>query len=281
MSYTLDKIGIYRPSNPVTHRNSEYKESSFAHLLEMQSKHFWYIGRHKFLLKALKRSALGNAACMIDLGGGVGGWVKYLSENMSTKFNEIALGDSSEVALLGAKTCLPETIALYQIDLMKLEWKNKWDVIFLLDVIEHCPDDVTIFRQVHEALKPGGKLIVSTPALMYFWSYNDEKAQHLRRYNIADYKNLAQKTGFNLVDARYFMFLLSPLYWLSRKTKSKNLTEAELEAAIIKEHQVPNRFINYILAKIFSAESPIGHYINFPWGTSVLGIFEKSAQRLD
>jgi hypothetical protein len=110
---------------------------------------------------------------------------------------------------------------------------------------------------------------------MYFWSHNDEYARHLRRYSIADYESLSGKTGFKLVDARYFMFFLSPLYWISRKTKSKQLTGAELEAAIIKEHQVPTSFINSTLTKIFSAESPVGHYVHFPWGTSVLGVFEK------
>ena len=275
MGYTLDDMGIYRPSITVNHRNNEYDETSFVHLMEMQANHFWYKGRHKFLLTALKKTALNNNSSVIDLGGGVGGWVKYLFENKSIKFTEIAMGDSSEIALLNAKTILPESIGLYQVDLMTLEWKDKWDIIFLLDVIEHCPDDVSILRQAFNALKPGGKLIVSTPALMVFWSYNDEKAQHLRRYNRADYKKLADKTGFNLVDARYFMFFLSPLYWLSRKTKSKNLTDAELDAAIIKEHQPPNKFLNRILTAIFSAESPLGHFIHFPWGTSVLGIFEK------
>lgn len=275
MSYALDKHGIFRNSTPVAHRNDEYQESGFKLLLDMQAKHFWYAGRHKFLLTALKKNTSDSHQSVIDLGGGVGGWAKYLCDHAAASFNEIAMGDSSEVALLGARGVLPDHIGLYQVDLVNLQWKSRWDVIFLLDVIEHCPDDEGILRQAYEALKPGGKLIVSTPALMYFWSHNDEFARHLRRYNISDYRNLASKTGFKLADARYFMFFLSPLYWLSRKAKSKKLTGEALEAAILKEHQVPNRFVNYVLMKIFSAESPIGHVVRFPWGTSVLGIFEK------
>ena len=148
-------------------------------------------------------------------------------------------------------------------------------MIFLLDVIEHCPDDESIFSQVFQALKPGGLLIVSTPALMYFWSYNDEFAKHLRRYNISDYRRLAGLTGFNLVDARYFMFFLSPLYWLSRKVKPKGSSKAETEAFIEKTHKIPRFPFNFFLSKIFSAETPLGHHIKFPWGTSVLGVFQK------
>jgi 2-polyprenyl-3-methyl-5-hydroxy-6-metoxy-1,4-benzoquinol methylase len=279
MSYAIDELGIYRPSVPVTHRNDEYDESGFKLLLEMQSRHFWYLGRHRFLLTALKINISEYHQSIIDLGGGVGGWASYLHEALPNRFKEIAMGDSSEVALLEARKVLPKDVVLYQVDLMNLQWKSRWDIIFLLDVMEHCPDDVNILRQIYHALEPGGKLIVSTPALMYFWSHNDEYARHLRRYSISDYQSLAAKTGFNLVDARYFMFLLSPLYWLSRKAKSKKLSGAKLEAAILKEHQVPNGFANYALAKIFSAESPIGHYVRFPWGTSVLGVFEKPGAR--
>lgn len=275
MTYVLDERGIFRPGIPVSHRNDEYKESGFSTLLDMQQKHFWYIGRHKFLLTSLLQTAPASGLKAIDLGGGVGGWVRYLLDHQPQRFDELALGDSSEVALLGAKTVLPSSVNLYQTDLMNLQWQNRWDVIFLLDVIEHCPDDKGILRQVYEALKPGGKLIVSTPALQYFWSYNDEYSQHLRRYSVADYQNLADQTNFKLIDARYFMFLLSPLYWLSRKSKPKNLSAELLEAAIHKEHRVPNGLVNWALTKIFSAESPLGHHVHFPWGTSVLGIFEK------
>lgn len=275
MSYMPDKLGIHRPPVPVSHRNDEYEEANFNMLMEMQSRHFWYLGRHNFLLAAVNRCLNDSHQRAIDLGGGVGGWAKFLSENCAGKFAEIALGDSSEVALLGARKILPNDVALYQIDLMDLQWKNRWDVAFLLDVIEHCPDDVGVLQQACDTLRPGGRLIVSTPALMYFWSHNDEYARHLRRYTIADYRRLAEKTGFKLVDARYFMFFLSPLYWLSRKTKSKKLTGEELELAIKKEHQVPNKLINSTLATVFSAESSIGHRIHFPWGTSVMGVFEK------
>ncbi len=205
----------------------------------------------------------------------MGGWVRYLIDKSPFKIKEIALGDSSEIALMGAKNVLPKEIDLYQVDLMATHWKERWDVIFLLDVVEHCPDDLSIFNQAYESLKPGGLLIVSTPALMYFWSYNDEYAKHLRRYSISDYEKLATLAKFKLIDARYFMFFLSPLYWLSRKTKPKKLPKEKLENAIQKEHKIPNPFINFLLSKTFSAESPIGHHIRFPWGTSVLGVFEK------
>ena len=53
--YTLDSSGIHISKSTVTHRNNEYEESGFNTLLDMQSKHFWYRGRHRFILNELLR----------------------------------------------------------------------------------------------------------------------------------------------------------------------------------------------------------------------------------
>jgi SAM-dependent methyltransferase len=190
--------------------------------------------------------------------------------------SEVALGDSSRVALKNAKKTLTNTDT-YQVDLMSLDWQERWDVAFLLDVIEHCPDDGEIVRQAAKALRPGGKLFITTPALDFFWSYNDEHAKHLRRYDKKRFRELEDDSGLVLKDVRYFMFFLSPLLWLSRKTRSRDLDQEAILKAIADEHKVPNPILNKILSLVFCAESPIGHVIPFPWGTSILGILEKPA----
>lgn len=274
MAYKLDQDGIFKGSNEVEHRNDEYLESGFEMLLKMQSKHFWYLGRHRFLLTALQRSEERPMFSAIDLGGGCGGWIEYLQHRIPDRLTEVAIGDSSIVALMHAKKTLKNTDA-YQVDLMSLDWQERWDVAFLLDVIEHCPDDGKIVREAAKALRPKGKLFITTPALDFFWSYNDEYAKHLRRYDKKQFQDLANESGLVLKDVRYFMFFLSPLLWLSRKTKSKHLDKEAILKAIESEHRVPNPILNKILSMVFCAESPIGHVISFPWGTSILGIFEK------
>lgn len=279
MNYELSADGIYRPNTPIQHRDEEYDQSSFDTLLAMQERHFWYRGRHRFLLNAFDRfSAYKTASCTgVDLGGGVGGWIRYLVDNRAERFSRLVLADSSETALLMAGTTLPAKVGRYQIDLMNLGWEGKWDCAFLLDVIEHLPDDMQAMRQASQALKPGGFLFVTAPALRQFWSYNDELTHHLRRYSRRDFMRLAQTTGLELCDARYFMFLLSPLYWLSRNGKNiQHMGEAERLALMNKTHKVPWAPINSALTAIFATETPLGHWVHFPWGTSILGVFRKS-----
>ena len=45
---------------------------------------------------------------------------------------------------------------------------------------------------------------------------------------------------------------------------------------IKKVEKKPNVFINYILNFIFSLESRFINFINFPFGISIIGLFEKN-----
>ena len=277
--YSKFPDGINRPFVPVSHRNEEYDENDFDVLINMQVSHFWYIGRHKFLLNEVDKfsSVSQQPISAIDFGGGVGGWLNYLITHRPGLYRSLALADSSNEALRKAASILPESIQLFQVDLMRLEMKNLWDIAFLLDVIEHLPDDLKVLEQVYESLKPGGYLFVTAPAFQNFWSYNDDAMHHLRRYQSKDFIELANKVGLELVETRYFMFYLSPLYILSRLVGAfkGEMTLAQKKALSLKQHKVPIFFINKILAIIFSLESLFSNLIYFPWGTSILAVLRK------
>ena len=104
MTYALQFDGIFVPDVPVLHCDEEYDSRGFEVLRDMQSRHFWYQGRHRFLLRAYEQhlaampgSSGGSQA--IDLGGGCGGWISYLQAHLPGKFGELALSDSSLKAL--------------------------------------------------------------------------------------------------------------------------------------------------------------------------------------
>ena len=129
--YVRNEQGIFQPDVPVRHRDEHYNQEAFQTLSDMQVRHFWYRGRHRFLLRAVSRH-LGKRTGLsgIDLGGGCGGWVHYLAEGLPGRFSELALADSSMSALeLGQKVLPPDT-ARYQIDLMALHWNGRWDAAF-------------------------------------------------------------------------------------------------------------------------------------------------------
>lgn len=276
--YAQGTDGIFRPTRPIEHRNEEYEQSGFDTLWAMQEKHFWYRGRHRFLVAALDRFQPAGPPpwSAVDLGGGVGGWVRYLADRRPKQFSSLALADSSETALRMAGDVLPADTERYHIDLMNLGWDSQWDCAFLLDVIEHLPEDAEAMRQAAQALRPGGLLFVATPAFKQFWSYNDDLAHHLRRYTRNDLGMLARAAGLQLLDARYFMFLLSPVYWIARNRPGVSSMSAEAQRRLVKsQHEVPIAPLNLALTAAFGLETPLGHWWRFPWGTSILGVFRR------
>jgi hypothetical protein len=40
-------------------------------------------------------------------------------------------------------------------------------------------------------------------------------------------------------------------------------------------HRVPVAPVNRFLRLVFSLETPLGLWLPFPWGTSILGVFQK------
>jgi SAM-dependent methyltransferase len=285
-AYRPSDEGILVPPFEVLHRDEEFDPSAFEVLARMQDDHFWYRGRHRYVLHALQSILAGTGSLgrgelrSIDLGGGCGGWVKYLHRHASSTFSEIALADSSLRALRIARAGITGDVACYQADLMNLGWEERWEVAFLLDVIEHLPDAVEALRQVNRALGPSGLLFVTVPALRCFWSYNDELASHRRRYSKQDLIGLAAQSGFTLLRAQYFLFFASPLLYLARRFPPdfKSMTAHEIRAHVARTHRTPPAPINGLLDGVMIAEEAIGRYITYPWGTSLLAVLRKGDQ---
>jgi len=282
-AYRLSAEGIWTPIFGLMHRDEEYDPAGFDVLVKMQADHFWYRGRHRLIDREFQR-AIGDRAGrgwpapeVVDLGGGCGGWMKYLMDRHGSAIAEAALADSSLRALELARSSIGDGISYYQADLMSLGWTGRWDIAFLLDVIEHLPDDVGALRQVQGALRPGGLLFLTVPALPFFWSYNDVIAKHLRRYVKKDLERLASESGLRLIRWRYFMFVLSPLILLRRLFP---LDVTAIPARRVREHvsgthATPLSPINGLLAFLLTMEETLGRVILYPWGASLLGVFGK------
>jgi trans-aconitate methyltransferase len=278
----IEDHGVYVPERRPRHRDDEYDEMGFNVLIQMQRDHFWYRGRHKLLLNVLKKEVPNHFAktCdlrAIDMGGGCGGWLEYLHDRQPSMFQQLALGDSSIRALTLAEPFVRNIAERYQVDLLDIVWSEEWDVVFLLDVLEHIPDHGEALRQIRKCMRPGGLLFVTTPALNFFWSYNDELAHHQRRYCKRDFQDMARNADLKLLRADYFMFFLSPALLLSRLL-SRTSTSASLDQRreyLERTHRIPVQPVNRILTGIFSIEALMVNRVGFPWGTSILALLQR------
>ncbi len=108
----------------------------------------------------------------------------------------------------------PNVRGVLQIDLLRpnfeteyLTLKEKFDSIFLLNVIEHIDDDAKALFNCRFMLKPGGKLIVLAPAYQWLYCKFDSELGHHRRYTAAAMTTLLEKNHMQIVDKKYFNFL--------------------------------------------------------------------------
>jgi len=89
---------------------------------------------------------------------------------------------------------------------------ERFDVVLLLDVIEHVPDDVGLLRDVAEGLLvPDGVVVVSVPAHMQLYSRHDVVLGHFRRYEASGLRSALVRAGLQpCVLAGLFHGLLAP-----------------------------------------------------------------------
>jgi SAM-dependent methyltransferase len=87
---------------------------------------------------------------------------------------------------------------------------KSYDLVALLDVLEHVTDDRGSLAAIFERLKPGGALLLTVPINPWLWSAHDVAHHHHRRYRKAEIRKLALDTGYQIELLSPFNSLLFP-----------------------------------------------------------------------
>jgi SAM-dependent methyltransferase len=77
--------------------------------------------------------------------------------------------------------------------LQGLEPEEKFDTIVYIDVLEHIEDDAGELERAASRLKPGGRIIVLSPAHQWLFTPFDAAIGHFRRYNIGMLRSITPK----------------------------------------------------------------------------------------
>lgn len=114
--------------------------------------------------------------------------------------------------------------------------EKRYDRIYTLDVLEHVEDDRQYMKDLHTALRPGGKIFINVPAHQELFSEFDENLGHYRRYSKQELREKLEQAGFVVEDIGYWNTLgyaivkLSQTYsWLSRPTSVRRRTTTSQE----------------------------------------------------
>lgn len=226
---------------------------------ENQNRHPWELSRIDCIFKEVKK--LGDFNTVLDIGCGDG----YFDERLLEEFDNIK-------SLYGVDIYLEKPYSSG-----KGCWTNsfddisgkKFDIIFMMDVLEHIEDDKGFMKRVYNMLNDDGRIVFTVPAFMRLFSLHDEELKHFRRYDRHMLKDTLSGTGLKITDQSYFYFCLIILRLLTWN-KTENLSMWENDESSLKTKLVRSVLnCDYSILRFFSK---FKIYIG---GLSLLAIIEK------
>jgi len=250
---------------------NSFDASNFEFLFEMEQKHFWHIGRKEIILDVLKRNIPHLAELrMLEIGCGNGSILAHLRQNGVNI-------EGGDIFVEGLKFCQQRAgpVALYQIDILSLPFRDDFDIIGLFDVLEHIDEDEKALAEMGQALKPGGTIFITVPAHKLLWSYFDESSNHKRRYSRKELATKLERNGFIIKKISFYMFFLFPLM-LSIRMINNTLRRNEAKRNVrtsIELKTIP--LVNRIFLESLRLEKWLMRYLHLPFGASLLVLAEK------
>ncbi len=110
------------------------------------------------------------------------------------------------------------------------------DVVLMMDVLEHVPDDTALLADYAAKVQPGTRFLLTVPAHQWMWSGHDVFLEHYRRYTIREIDRLVARAGLTLLNSSYYFGLTLPLAATLRLGRRLNPFHTEVPGSDMKPH---------------------------------------------
>jgi SAM-dependent methyltransferase len=195
--YQLRKIEYLSPASEVSMGEKWFEIASMDH--------FW-IQRRFEVFQSLCGELITGRGELAEIGCGHG----LLQRQIEIQYGRAVTGFDLNEFALKRNLSLESTAYCYDIFQRNPDLKEKFEVIFLFDVLEHISDEDRFLDALLFHLAPQGKLILNVPAGQWAYSDYDVAVGHVRRYTIADLRTLALRNRLELADWTYWGLPLAP-----------------------------------------------------------------------
>lgn len=241
--------------------------STYGQMREVEDRHWWFSARREIVREVLKSLPLPAEPRILEAGCGTGGNLALLAQH-----GRITAFEPDSIAAAMARDraigpvldgSLPDRVPSFE---------NPFDLIVLLDVLEHIGDDVSTLRALRKNLAKGGYLVLTVPANQFLWSEHDVTHQHKRRYAAKSLADVMTRSGFVVRQLTYYNTLLFPVIAAVRLVERLLKLRQSIEPL-----RVPAAFINAALRTLFSSERHLVTRGRLPFGVSLLA-FAQAAE---
>lgn len=240
------------------------EEQFYEEYARVQGEHWWFVGRRRIIGSLLERR-LGDGRSgnrrILDVGCGTGANLAELG-----RFGKVEGVDSEPEAV---RLCRRAGWEVQHVAGESLPFEDgSFDLVTLLDVIEHVDDDENLLREAGRLLTPGGLVLVTVPAYTWMWGAQDEISHHYRRYTRGRLLDSFGRADIEVSGSTYFNTLLFPPIAAIRLLRQLSPEPEEHRSDF--ELNQPGA-MNRLLARVFSFEALLLPRVRMPFGVSVLG----------
>ena len=246
---------------------SGMERSFYKNYFKVEKEHWLMRGRRMIVRDTLARYG-STGAKVLEFGCGSGILVAELADAGFESFGVDISADAVQYGELQGVRNLA-VIEGHRIDFPD----NTFDVALSLDVIEHLEHEEWALGEIERVIKPGGLVVIMVPAYMFLWGVQDEASHHYRRYTMrALVKKVRSSTSLAVVRKSYFnTFLFLPIALVRLVCRWFGIRGRE------SDFDLNGPLLNKILFAVFNAERKLLRHVRFPFGVSVLAVFEKRA----
>lgn len=209
-------------------------------------------------LSSLMQSFLGKE--ILEVGSGQGTFAQVLQKKSSGSVTALE-PSPTQFLMLNERLKDIKEIRVVKGFLSDLPAHETYSSIVYNNVMEHIEDNVTEMCEAYKHLRPGGYLIVYSPALPRLMSDFDRKIGHFHRYTRSDLTQKLKDADFDISLVKYVDFLGSFL-WYIKFVLLKSQTLGSNNVALFDRLIVP-------------IQSRIEAVVQLPFGKNILAVGQK------
>ena len=239
----------------------------YARMAEIDRDHWWFVGRRRIVAALIERfRPKPGPLAILEVGAGTGSNIALLQ-----RFGEVDAVEPDDEARAFATARSGVAIkGGYLPDGVRLE-KGRYDLIVLLDVLEHIPEDRTALASLADKLAPGGRLLLTVPGIPALWSGHDVAHHHQRRYTDRTLRDVVREAGFRPIHRSAFNTALLPVV-VAVRALNRLLGRKGGD-----DDKLPSPLVNRMLARLFGAERHLAVRGWLPVGVSIALVAEVAA----
>jgi SAM-dependent methyltransferase len=237
----------------------------YEQMAKLDAKHWWFTARRRILDGVIERIVRPpNGARILELGAGTGHNLAMLS-----RFGQVEASELDPVARELASERLGRPVVEAALPDLSMFASDSYDLVALLDVLEHVPDDRNSLRATYQLLKPGGALLLTVPINPWMWSAHDVAHHHHRRYRKQEIRQLAEESGYSID-------LLSPFNSLLFPPIAAVRLLGKLTGKDDSDDAMPSPIVNKVLDGVFGLERGLIGRVPMPFGVSLVAVLRRS-----